>query len=77
MNSSRTDKRLHSWRVYAQWTYALGGREGGSVFDCPGLSSVIVGDRDGRGGGGALSYLYAVFGTAFMFNSTGRRPVSV
>ncbi len=38
---------------------------------------MVVGDREGTGGGGALSYLYAVFGTAFMFNSTGRRPVRV
>ncbi len=60
-------------------TYALGGRDGGSVFDCPGpgLSSVMVGDREGRGGGGARSYLYVVLGTAFIFISTGRRPVSV
>ena len=58
-----------------QSTYALGGREG--RFGSPGLSSVVVGDREGRGGGGARSYLYTVFGTAFMFNSTGRRPVSV
>ena len=57
-------------------TYSLGGREGS--FGSPGMSFVIVGlDREGRGGGGALSYLYTVFGTAFMFNSTGRRPVSV
>ena len=55
--------------------YGLGWREGG--FGSPGLSSFVLGDREGTGGGGALSYLYAVFGTAFMFNSTGRRPVSV
>ncbi len=57
-------------------TYGLGGREGGSAFGNPGPSSVMVGDREGRGGGGARSYLYTVLGTAFMFNSTGRRPVS-
>ena len=38
---------------------------------------MVVGDREGREGGGAQSYLYTVFGTAFMVNSTGRRPVSV
>ncbi len=58
-----------------QSTYVLGGREGS--FGSPGLSSVVVGAREGRGGGGARSYLYTVLGTAFMFNSTGRRPVSV
>ena len=58
-----------------QSTHALGGREGN--FGSPGSSSVVVGDREGRGGGGARSYLYTVLGTAFMFNSTGRQPVSV
>ncbi len=70
-----------------QSTYALGGREGS--FGSPGSSSVVVGAREGRGGlfsdwtgageklgGGARLYLYTVLG-AFMFNSTGRRPVSV
>ncbi len=35
-------------------TYGLGGRDGGSVFDCPGMSSVMMGDREGKRGGRAL-----------------------
>ena len=45
-----------------------------SVFSSPGLSSVTVGDLEGRSG--VLSYLYEVFGVAKQeFNSTGRQPV--
>ena len=58
-------------------THYLGGRDGGSarVLDSPGLSaSVMVGDRAGTGGGGALSYLYTSLGTSFISSSTGSRP---
>ena len=34
-------------------------------------------DRGGEGEGLNLLYLYMVFGTAFMLNSTERRPVCV
>ena len=36
---------------------------------------VTLGAREGMGGGGALLYLYTSLGTAFIFSSTGRRPV--
>ncbi len=66
---------MHSHTIkYSISTNGFRGHNGGSVFDLV-TSSNILSEREGRGGGDDVLYLYMSWGTFFMFSSTGRLPV--